>query len=350
MRHRPGRVTTRKTGKSYLVVGGHGMLGSHMVEGLLARGEERVALLDMRPSPLFAGERAVTVHTGDIADLGTVERACRGVDTVFHTAAAVNYWARRPFEYEPIHRVNVAGTQNVVAGCLSQGVQQLLHTSSTSVVVGHDIERRPLRYADETAPYAAEPYLCHYIRTKVLAEQAVLAADGRLLTAALRPGGMFGPRELTIVPAVRAGFPGIGGNQNAIDHIYVENVVHAFLLLEARLSPDSPARGQAYFITNYDGGAETYFDFNSRFSLAYGRRFRLAPAPLISALAWASETLTRASRGKLKLGELAKLRPATVALSRGTYYFSDAKARRDFGYRPLYTIDEGIDITVRSTG
>src|SRR4051794_29017339 len=177
-RNVPTRVATQKTGKSYLVVGGHGMLGSHIVEGLLARGEERVAIFDVRESPLFAAEiarGAVKVWTGDVADRAAIGRACKGADTVFHTAASVNFWATRAFEYGPIHRVNVAGTENVIAACREEGVGQLLHTSSTSVVVPRDIERRPIELADERAPYAEEPFLNHYIRTKVAAERAVLA-------------------------------------------------------------------------------------------------------------------------------------------------------------------------------
>src|SRR5262245_22666342 len=56
LRNVPRKVPTAKTGKRYLVVGGHGFLGSHIVEALLARGEDRIRVLDIAPSPLFAGE------------------------------------------------------------------------------------------------------------------------------------------------------------------------------------------------------------------------------------------------------------------------------------------------------
>src|SRR6185295_17356996 len=147
LRHTPRHVPTTKTGKSYLVVGGHGMLGSHMVEALLARGERRVKIFDRAPSTLFDDEvrrGLVTFHRGDIRDRATVTAACRDVDTVFHTAASVNYWADLPFELGAIHAVNAAGTENVVEACVEAGVRQLMFTSSSSVVVTHDLERRPI--------------------------------------------------------------------------------------------------------------------------------------------------------------------------------------------------------------
>src|SRR6478672_6532622 len=109
-RHRPRQVATAKTGKRYLVVGGHGLFGSHLVEGLLARGEDHVRIFDRVESPMFAEEvarGAVTVQQGDLSDVQALRRACSGVDVVFHTAASVNYWYDLPFEYDGIYAVNV---------------------------------------------------------------------------------------------------------------------------------------------------------------------------------------------------------------------------------------------------
>lgn len=355
-RHRPSRVATSRTGKTYLVTGGHGMLGSHLVEALLARGEDRVRIFDLAPSPLFDDEvrrGVITFHRGDLRARQAIEAACEGVNVVFHTAASVNYWSDLPFERDAIHAVNVTGTENVVAACVSAGVRQLVATSSTSVVVPRDVEQRPLALADERAPLATAPFLCHYISTKGLAERAVLAADGRggLSTAALRPGGMYGPRDQLITAAIAAGAPGIGTRTNVVDHIYVENVAHAFLLLEARLVPGAPVCGQAYFVTNYppSTGSDTYFDFNVKFAACFGRRFFLLPPAVPSTLARAAQTAVRASGGGADryLGELRKLRPASVALGRATFYFSHRRAEADFGYAPLYTAEEGMALTAR---
>src|SRR5262249_51616799 len=151
------------------------------------------------------------------------------------------------------------------------GVEQLLFTSSATVVVNHDVGERPCVRVDERAPYAAPPYLCHYIATKIRAEERVLAASGRsgpggrtLLTAAVRPGGLFGPRDVHVSYNVSRNVPGVGGHGNVIDYIYVENVVHALFCLEAHLAPRSPVAGSAYFVTQEEE-MPGYYDFNTRF-------------------------------------------------------------------------------------
>jgi nucleoside-diphosphate-sugar epimerase len=353
-RHRPQRVATTKTGKTYLVTGGHGMLGSHVVEALLARGEDHVRIFDIMPSPLFEDEvrrGVVSFHQGDLRSRAAIEQACRGADTVFHVAASVNYWADLEFEHAPIHAVNVIGTRNVVDACEATGVRQLVTTSSTSVVVPHDVLQRPLALVDESTPLATAPFLCHYIGTKGIAEQTVLAANGRngLCTAALRPGGMYGPRDQLITAGIAAGKPGIGTLSNVVDHIYVENVVHAMLLLEPRLVPGSAVCGQPYFITNYAPaiGSESYMEFNTKFAAQFGHRFRVLPERVPRTLASIAQSTMRASSGRAEryLGQLAKLRPATVTLARATFYFSHRRAEADFGYAPLYTADEGRERT-----
>ena len=65
------------------------------MEALLARGETKITVLDLAPSPLFEKEIAegsVKVKVGSITDLATVEAAIVGVDVVIHSAAIVNYW------------------------------------------------------------------------------------------------------------------------------------------------------------------------------------------------------------------------------------------------------------------
>jgi sterol-4alpha-carboxylate 3-dehydrogenase (decarboxylating) len=359
-RNSPRKAPTQCTGKTYLIIGGHGFLGSHVIEALLRRGETRIRVLDRVASSLFLPESTdgrVAFFQGDIRDAAILRQACRGVDTVFHTAAAINFWSDLPFEHDAIHAVNVRGTEQVIRACLAEGVKQLLFTSSASVVAPHDILQRPLVLADESAPYPNEPFLNHYIKTKGEAERLVRQAHGQggLLTAAVRPGGLYGPRDPLLTPAIAAGLPGIGLKDNIIDHIYIENVVHAFLLLERHLVPRAPVGGQAYFVTNYEDPLpgcsspdRSYFEFTSRFATALGRRFWLLPRPLLSMMAAGVQTAIKATHGRITrhLGELGKMRPSCLTLARATYYFSHRKAAADFGYQPLYSVAEGIAITV----
>ncbi len=367
LRTPPTRIMTERTGKAYLVIGGFGFLGSHIVEGLLARGESNITIFDLAPRPLFAPEQAagkVRYYRGDITNAEQVARACQGIDTVFHTAAMVNYWARLDFEYEPLFAVNVKGTQNVIDGCVAAGVKQLLFVSSSTVTVNHDILQAPLINADEEHPYARPPYLCHYIATKILAEQRVLMASGtphlrrpsedrqnagesgQLLTAAIRVGGLFGPRDQLLSRMIAKNTPNLCTPKNIIDFIYVENVVHALLGLDRSLQPNSKVAGSAYFIVQMEC-MPSVVEFHAQFRSLWGHKSRIMPTRPLAWAASLSEAVAKFSQGKLTryLGPLGQLRPATLTLARATYTFSAAKAARDFGYAAPYSLAEGMRLS-----
>lgn len=95
--------------------------------------------------------------------------------------------------------VNVGGTQNVLREASAAGARRLVHTSTNNVA----FDGRPVVDGDETYPYA-EGARDLYTATKLRAEKCVLAAndEGGLLTCAIRPGGIFGPGEERILPAL----------------------------------------------------------------------------------------------------------------------------------------------------
>ena len=227
-----------------LVTGGGGFLGLAVVEQLLARGD-RVRSFARGVYPGLAA-LGVEVLRGDLRDAQVVGQACAGCDVVFHVAAKAGIWGRYAVYYEP----NVRGTQNVLAACREHGVHRLVYTSSPSVV----FDGRSMEGVDESAPYP-QKYHSHYSATKALAEQAVLAANGKTLrTLALRPHLIWGPRDNHLVPRIvsqgRAGtLRRVGDGTNKVDTTYIDNAARAHLLAADALETNPQAAGRPFFIS-----------------------------------------------------------------------------------------------------
>jgi len=229
-----------------LVTGGGGFVGSYIVKQLLEQGVH-CTVLGRNEYPELS-KLGVTCLRGDICDAAFVSDSMKGVDTVFHVAALAGIWGKR----EDYYKVNVKGTENVITACIKNKVSSLIYTSTPSVVFnGADIVN-----GDETLPYAKYP-LCHYAKSKVVAEKLVLNSnnkDNRFRTCAIRPHLVWGPGDPHLIPRLlergRLGqLKKIGNCKNLVDISYVENVAEAHILAAMNLEGSGSAAGQAYFIS-----------------------------------------------------------------------------------------------------
>jgi 2-alkyl-3-oxoalkanoate reductase len=317
-----------------LVTGASGFLGLYVAEQLVARGN-RVRTLCRGSDPRL-NAIGVEMVRANLRDRRAVIDACRGVDAVFHIggiAGMVGQW-------RDYYETNVLGTRNVVEGCLTHGVGRLVYTSSPSVTFnGRDQEG-----VDESAPYANR-WFSHYARSKALAEQHVLASNGRrgLLCCALRPHLMWGPRDRQLIPRLlelaRSGrLRRIGDGANRIDTLYVENAATAHLLAADALRLDSPVAGRAYFISQGEP-VNCWAWIDELLALA-----GLPPVQKSISLrtAWAIGAAYEIAYRLLALrGEppMSRFLAAQMATS---HYFNINRARQDFGYEPTLSIAEGM--------
>ena len=317
-----------------LVTGAGGFLGQYLVEQLVARGD-RVRGMVRRKCAALESLDVECIH-GDVRELTDVIRACRGVDVVFHAAAIAGIWGT----WQQFHDINTLGTKNIISGCIHGGVTRLVFTSSPSVVfAGHD-----QCGIDESAPYP-QRWLAQYPHSKALAEKMVLAANGEhhLLTCALRPHLIWGPRDQHLIPrllgrATRGQLRQVGEGKNQIDAVYVENAAAAHLLAADALAPGSPPCGKPYFITN--GEPVNCWDWiNGILSLAGVPRvtksisYRAAYAA--GAVLEGIWTLT----GRTDEPRMTRFLAAQLATS---HHFNIAAARRDLGYEPAISMAEGM--------
>src|SRR3954469_7651999 len=175
----------------YFVTGGSGFIGRHLLLRLLADGHVVRALARSDESARVVEGLGATPVRGDLADVGGLVDEIRGSAVVVHAAADVTSW-------RPDHEVNVTGTSRMLDAAREAGVRRFVHVSTEAVLVGG----KPLRYVDESAPYPAK-HVGEYARTKALAEQLVLAANGRQLrTVAVRPRLVWGPGDTTLLPEI----------------------------------------------------------------------------------------------------------------------------------------------------
>jgi nucleoside-diphosphate-sugar epimerase len=317
-----------------LVTGGGGFLGLYIVEQLVARGDS-VRVLCRGTYPRLA-ELGVECISGDIREPAAVASACTGVDTVFHTAAVSGIWG--PWQH--YYSINTQGTENVIAACRAQHVARLVYTSSPSVIY----DGRDHRDADETLPYPTN-YLCHYPRSKALAERAVLAANGidGLATTALRPHLIWGPRDNHLVPRLIARAKSgklrrVGPGDNLISMSYVENAAHAHILAADRLALGSAVAGQAYFI-NEPEPVNLWQWIDELLALAGLPRVQKS---ISRSMAYAAGGLLEAA---YRLAPAGSEPPMTRFLARqlgGTHYYDIGKAVRDFNYQPIVSVADGL--------
>lgn len=164
-------------GNRFLVIGGAGFIGSHLVEQLLAEGAAQVRVYDnfsrgtrANLAQALRDPRAeVFAEGGDVLHRDTLLRAMAGMDGVFHLAAL---WLLQCHEYpRSAFEVNVAGTMNVIEAVIASGVKRLVFSSSASVY--GDAVSEPM---EEDHPFNCQEF---YGASKVCGEMLLRALHNR---------------------------------------------------------------------------------------------------------------------------------------------------------------------------
>ena len=182
-------------GKRFLVIGGGGLIGSHIVDQLLQTDAKEIVVYDNfsrgttenLESALKDKRVSIFPHGGDIQQRDILEKAMEGVDGVFHLAAV---WLLQCHEYpETAFDVNVRGTFNVAMAAIKQKVARVIYSSSASVY--GDALHTPM---DEDHPYNNFTF---YGATKIAGEHFFksLGARYKLPWAGLRYMNVYGPRQ-----------------------------------------------------------------------------------------------------------------------------------------------------------
>jgi len=306
---------------TFLVTGGAGFIGSHIVKRLLADGH-RVRVLDnfstgSRANLAFAkGDRRLEIIRGELASLTAVERAVRGVTAVFHQAAMRSV-PRSVADPVGANASNVTGTLHVFVAAARQKKKPRVVYASSSSVYG-DRPDLPKREEQATAPISP------YAASKVAGELygSVWSRLFGVETVGLRYFNVFGPGQdpkseyAAVIPRfilwAMQGKPlqvHSDGTQSR-DFTYIDNVVSANLL--AATAPAAAVSGKAY---NVGCGSRT---------------------SLLEIIASLERLLGRSlvrKHSPTRVGDV----PHTLA--------DISAAKRDMGYEPIVDFAEGLKRT-----
>ena len=315
-------------------------MGRYIVEQLLERGDEVRVFSRGKYDDL--AEKGVDMVQGDLQSFKLVNDACKGVDAVFHVAAMAGMWG----DPRKFFNINVNGTDNVIHGCLENGVKKLIYTSSPSAIFGKDDIAGK---SEADCPYP-EAHLSEYARTKAIAEGMVLKEDqfGELMTVALRPHLIWGPRDNHIIPRLlnraRSGkLKRVGDGTNLVDIVYVENATKAHLQAADALTEDSPVRGKAYFISQ--GEPVNLWDWiNDLLGMLNVPKVKKSVS-FCTAYKIGSVLEALYKLFMLK-GEPPMTRFIALQLAK-SHYFDISAAKRDFGYSPEVSTKEGLKRLVK---
>ena len=314
-----------------LVTGGGGFLGKAIIMRLVSRGDDIRSFCRSFYAKLE--ELGVEQIQGDIGNSAEVEKACKGIELLFHVAAKPPPWG--PFA--DYYRTNVTGTQNVIDACIKQNIARLVYTSTPSVVFnGSDIEG-----VDESMPYPIK-YMAHYPKTKALAEQKIVkAASPDLKTIILRPHEIWGPGDNHIAPRLIARakrLKRIGSGKNLVDTTYIDNAADAHILASDQLEKNPELSGNIYFISQ--GEPVLAWEMINATLKAAGLDPVRGSVPY--PIAWLAGALLEWVYHIFRLsGEPYITRFMAYAVAKA-HWFDIGAARRDLGYIPRVSMEEGL--------
>jgi dihydroflavonol-4-reductase len=305
----------------YLVTGGTGFLGSHLIAALRAQGQDVIALC-RTPSPELA-KLGATVAMGDVLDAASVEAAAAGCAGLFHCAGLVSREAK---DSDAMMRVHVQGTRIALDAAKKAGIKRAV-VASTSGTVAVSAEDRTMSEDDET-PHGLIARWPYY-RSKLFAEQeafrrnvegfAVISVNPALL---LGPGDtrgsstddvrLFLEKKVQAVPA---------GGMSFVD---ARDAAGAMIAAMERGRP-----GQRYLVSGCNCTVREFFGRLERLS---GVKAPWLPMPKSPELA--KQAVRFLDRVVEKFGGTQSVSAETVDVAQHFWYVNWSKAERELGFKP----------------
>ena len=325
-----------------LVTGATGFIGSHLVESLVGQGHEVTSFVKPGSDASFVEDLGSKTIYGDVKDMESLKKACRGVDAVYHLAAIAMWDAS--FSNDEYEQVNAAGTRNVLEAARCNGVEKVLFTSSLEAS-GPSINGNPVD--ENTAPRPRNIYG----KTKLEAERIIsqYCSDHDIQVFTIRLPMVYGPRNMLHLNryfkvAQRGFYPVVGDGSALMEFCYIKNVINAIHLVV-----EKGESGQVYFVSE-----ERSYEFREVIS-AIGRelgvnvKYIRMPVFFAKSLGLSIEILSKIFRFYpftfKATGRPTFSRGSVTWMAKSTL-FCDISKVKSLGYHPPYNLKEGIKETV----
>jgi nucleoside-diphosphate-sugar epimerase len=328
-----------------LVTGAAGLVGTHVLDALRARGERPRALV-RAPSVATVQAFGAEAVVGDVTDVITWQRAAAGVRTIIHAAALV----ASHDSFDEFLRVNVGGTRLALEAARRTGAR-LIHLSTVAVYGRAAVYKAGDQGVTEDYPFQPLPGQDFYARSKRAAEQHLQqeAAGGGVSVVSIRPNVIYGERDKLFTQRLIANLqrgllPQIGPGTNHLSCVYAGNVASA--ILAALDSPVKPGF-RAYNVTRDAQPLLTQLEFFAAFAESLGRqplRVRV-PIPLIRIGVAGWSVLMRI----LMPGRYTALGNAAMSFILGENPYSIERIRTELGWTPPFDTRTAIARAVTQT-
>ncbi|HUA75841.1 MAG TPA: aminotransferase class III-fold pyridoxal phosphate-dependent enzyme [Solirubrobacteraceae bacterium] len=322
-----------------LVTGASGFIGGRLVARLLEEGHPVRCLV--RPSSDTSRLEGLDVEiaTGDLTSAGSLARAVRGCDYVFHCGALVSDWATT----QEITRTNVEGTRTLLEASAEASVKRFIHFSTTDVYGHPGGARIDERHA------TANGFSNWYAQTKLDAEAEVRRAEAAhaLDAVILRPATVYGPGSREVVGEIARAILArnmllIDGGRAVAGLCYVDNLLDAAML--ARRHEAAP--GEAFNVS--DGLDVTWRQFADGLADGLGcAKVRWSmPYRLASGVGFSLEQGYRLLRRATGLQAAPLLSRQAVQVLGRDQDFCNRKARETLGWEPRVGYAAGMEATL----
>jgi len=314
--------------KKVLITGATGFLGKYTVKEFSRHGYTVLATGRNKQNLAKLENKNVRTITCSLEKLPKLNQR---VDIVVHVAALSTIWG----SWHDFYENNVVGTENVIDFCVRNKVKRLIFISSPSVYSGQG-DRLKIMESD----YDPENNLNYYIKSKLLAEKLVRKANTKTLqTVIIRPRGLIGVGDTSIVPRlIKAndsfGLPLFNDGHNLVDMTCVENVAYAVRLAAETKS----ASGQTYNISN--GEPRQFRAIVEKLFLELGRQPHYK-RPNLKTMYLLASLMERVYK-LLHIYREPPLTRYTVCTLGYSQTLDISKAKRELGYSPILSLNEGI--------